>query len=69
MKIRCVVKNMDSRLIFWIKDDCFIFVLLYKRVYVILKGVFKIKWIDFNIDKGMFMCMVGIEKVSIYIIF
>lgn len=69
VKIRCVVKNMDSRLIFWTKDDRLISVSPYKRVHVTPKGVLKIKRTDPNIDKGTFTCMAGIEKASTYITF
>lgn len=69
VKIKCVVKNMDSRLIFWTKDDRLISVSPYKRVHVTPKGVLKIKRTDPNIDKGTFTCMAGIEKASTYITF
>lgn len=69
VKIKCIVKNMDSRLIFWTKDDRLIPVTPYKRIHVSPNGVLKIKRTDPNIDKGVFTCMAGIEKASTYITF
>ncbi|XP_062588178.1 ADAMTS-like protein 1 [Saccostrea cucullata] len=69
VKITCIVKNMDRRLIFWTKDDRLIPVSPYKRVHVLPNGVLKIKRTDPNIDAGVFTCMAGIEKASIYISF
>ena len=69
VKIRCVVKNLDNRLIFWTKDDRLIPVSTYRRVHVTQKGVLKIKRTDPNIDEGVFTCMAGIEKASIIVTF
>ena len=69
VKVKCLVKNFDKKLIFWTRNNRLISMLPSNRVHVNHNGILKIRRTDPYLDSGTFTCIAGLARGSIYLSF